>query len=82
LQRRRGSEKVYLDMKTRTAIISVKDLTAEAIPVLKQVFTAVPGVQSVDFSLERSVAVVEFDGNHSKIDDLLRAVLKAGYQVQ
>jgi copper chaperone CopZ len=82
LQRRRGSEKVHLDMKTRTAIISVKDLNEEAIPVLKQAFTAVPGVQSVDFSLERSVAVVEFDGNHSKIDDLLRVVLKAGYQVQ
>jgi hypothetical protein len=81
LQRRRGSEKVHLDMKTRTVIISVKDLNEEAIPVLKQAFNAVPGVQSVDFSLERSVAVVEFDGNHSKIDDLLRAVLKAGYQV-
>jgi len=69
-------------MRARTAIISVKDLTAEAIPVLKQAFNNVPGVQSVDFSLERSVAVIEFDGNHSKIDDLLRAVLKAGYQVQ
>jgi hypothetical protein len=69
-------------MKAKTAIISVKDLNAEAIPVLKQAFNAVPGVQSVDFSLERSVAVIEFDGNHSKIDDLLRAVLKAGYTVQ
>jgi copper chaperone CopZ len=69
-------------MRARTAIISVKDLNAEAIPVLKQAFNAVPGVQSVDFSLERSVAVVEFDGEHSKVDDLLRAVLKAGYQVQ
>jgi copper chaperone CopZ len=68
-------------MKTKTAIISVKDLNAEAIPVLKQAFNAVPGVQSVDFSLERSVAVIEFDGEHSKVDDLLRAVLKAGYQV-
>lgn len=68
-------------MKTRTAIISIKDLTAEAIPTLKQAFNAVPGVKSVDFGLERSVAVVEFDGEHSKVDDLLRAVLKAGYQV-
>jgi copper chaperone CopZ len=69
-------------MKTQTAIISIKDLTAEAMPALKQALNAVPGVASVDFSLERSVAVVEFDGDHSKIDDLLRAVLKAGYQVQ
>ena len=68
-------------MKTRTAIISIKDLNAEAIPVLKEAFNTVPGVQSVDFSLERSVAVIEFDGEHSKVDDLLRAVLKAGYQV-
>ncbi|MGH8514573.1 MAG: heavy-metal-associated domain-containing protein [Gammaproteobacteria bacterium] len=69
-------------MKTRTAIISIKDLNAEAIPVLKQAFTAVPGVQSIDFSLDRSVAVVEFEGEHAKVDDLLRAVLKAGYQIQ
>jgi copper chaperone CopZ len=69
-------------MRTRTAIISIKGLTAEAVPVLQQAFNAVPGVASVDFSLERSVAVVEFDGEHSKVDDLLRAVLKAGYQVQ
>ena len=72
----------HLSMKTRTAIISVKDLNEEAIPKLKEAFTAVPGVQSVDFSLERSVAVIEFDGANSKVDDLLRAVLKAGYQVQ
>ena len=69
-------------MKTQTAIISIKDLTAEALPSLRQALNAVPGVQSVDFTLERSVAVVEFEGRHSKIDDLLRAVLKAGYQVQ
>jgi copper chaperone CopZ len=68
-------------MKTRTAIISIKDLNAEAIPKLKAAFTAVPGVQSVDFSLERSVAVIEFDGANSTVDDLLRAALKAGYQV-
>ena len=68
-------------MKTKTAIISIKDLKEEAIPTLKQAFTAVPGVQSVDFSLERSVAVVEFDGANSTVDELLRAALKAGYQV-
>ena len=68
-------------MKTSTAIISIQDLTSEAFPVLKQALKAVPGVQSVDFSLERSVAVVEFDVQQSKVDDLLRAVLKAGYKV-
>ena len=68
-------------MKTKTAIISIKDLKEEAIPALKEAFNAVPGVHSIDFSLERSVAVIEFDGEHSKVDDLLRAALKAGFQV-
>jgi copper chaperone CopZ len=65
----------------KTAILSIKDLKAEAFPTLKQALGAVAGVQSIDFNLERSVAVVEFDGEHSKIDELMRAVLKAGYQL-
>ncbi|MBI4527710.1 MAG: heavy-metal-associated domain-containing protein [Deltaproteobacteria bacterium] len=68
-------------MKTSTAIISIQELTPAALPVLKQAFEAVPGVQRVDFSLERSVAVVEFDLATSNVDDLLRAALRAGYKV-
>lgn len=68
-------------VKTSTAIISIQDLTSEAFTTLTEALKAVPGVQSVDFSLERSVAVVEFDLQQSKVDDLLRAVLKAGYKV-
>ena len=68
-------------MKTQTAIISIKDLKAEALPALKQALGAVAGVQSIDFSVERSVAVVEFEGGHTIIDELMRAVLKAGYQL-
>jgi copper chaperone CopZ len=68
-------------MKSRTAIISIKDLKADGIPALKQALGAVPGVQSIDFNLERSVAVVEFEGEHTIVDDLMRAVLKAGYQL-
>lgn len=68
-------------MKTSTAIISIQDLTSQAFPILRQALKAVPGVQSIDFSLERSVAVVEFDVQQTKIDDLLRAVLKAGYRI-
>ena len=67
-------------MKTATAVISIQGLTAEAIPLLRQALEAVAGVQTVDFSLERSVTVVEFDGKESKLDDLLRAILKAGYK--
>lgn len=68
-------------MSIATAIISIEDLTSEAVPSLTQALRAVPGVQSVDFSLERKVAVVEFDRGQSTVDDLLRAVLKAGYKV-
>ena len=68
-------------MKTTTAIISIQDLSSEAIPTLTQALKAVPGVQSVDFNLERSVAVVEFDKSQSSVDELLRAVLKTGHKI-
>lgn len=68
-------------MRTKTAIISIQDLTSEALPTLRQAFEFAPGIESVDFSLERSVAVVEFDPNQSNVDELLRVVLKAGYKV-
>ena len=68
-------------MKTTTAIISIQDLSSEAIPTVSRALKAVPGVESVDFSLERSVAVVEFDKQQSSVDDLLRAVLRAGFKV-
>lgn len=68
-------------MKTKTAIISIQGLNSEAVPTLSDAFKAVPGVQSVDFSLERSVAVVEFDQQQASLDDLLRAVLKTGHKV-
>ncbi|MGH7774879.1 MAG: heavy-metal-associated domain-containing protein [Candidatus Binatia bacterium] len=68
-------------MRTKTAIISIQDLTSEALPSLREALKAVPGVESVDFSLERSVAVVEFDPKQSNVDNLLHAVLKAGYKL-
>jgi copper chaperone CopZ len=68
-------------MRTKTAIISIPDLTSEALPKLDEVLRGVEGVESVDFSLERKVAVIEFDPTQSNVDGLLRAVLKAGYRV-
>ena len=44
-------------------------------------FYGSPGVEAVDFSIERSVAVLDFDPAQSHIDDFLRAVLKAGFKV-
>jgi hypothetical protein len=68
-------------MRTKTAILSIADLKAENLPVLREAFQALPGVEKIDFSLERSVAVLDFDPAQSHIDDFLRAALKAGFQV-
>jgi hypothetical protein len=67
--------------KTKTAILSIADLKSENLPVLRAAFSALPGVITIDFSLERSVAVLDFDPAQSHIDDFLRAALKAGFQV-
>jgi len=68
-------------MSTKTAILSIANLKAEDLGKLREVLQALPGVEKVDFSLERSVAVVEFDPSQSHIDDFLRAALKAGFQI-
>ena len=68
-------------MSTKTAILSIANLKAEDMAKLREVLQALPGVEKVDFSLERSVAVVEFDPSQSHIDDFLRAALKAGFQI-
>jgi copper chaperone CopZ len=48
---------------------------------LREALGALPGLQSLDFSLERKVAVIDFDPKQSHLDDFLRAVLKAGFKV-
>ncbi len=68
-------------MRTKTAIISIENLAPADLPILRQTLEAVPGVDAVDFSVERSVAVLEFDPSQSHIDDFLRAILKAGFKV-
>jgi copper chaperone CopZ len=68
-------------MKTKTAILSIANLSSDDLPVLREAFQTLPGVEKIDFSLERSVAVLDFDPNQSHIDDFLRAALKAGFQV-
>ncbi len=67
--------------QTKTAIISIENLKTDDFPKLRETLQTVAGVQSVDFNVERSVAVIEFDPAQSHIDDFLRAVLKAGYKV-
>ena len=68
-------------MSTKTAILSIAHLKAEDLPALRAAFQALAGVEKIDFSLERGVAVLDFDPSQSHIDDFLRAALKAGFQV-
>jgi copper chaperone CopZ len=68
-------------METKTAIISIDDLKSDDLPALRQALGTLSGVQSLDFSLERKVAVIDFDPKQSHLDDFLRAVLKAGFKV-
>jgi len=67
--------------QTKTAIISIENLKVDDLPALQQILQGVRGVGAVDFSVERSVAVIDFDPTQSHIDDFLRAVLKAGFKV-
>ena len=68
-------------MNTKTAIISIGDLTDAAVPGLTKAFENAPGVTEVDFSVERKVAVVEFDPDTTSVDALMRVVLAQGYKV-
>ena len=68
-------------MRTKAAVISIEGLKPEDLPILRRALEAVPGVEAVDFNVERSVAVLDFDPAQSHIDDFLRAVLKAGFKV-
>ena len=67
-------------MNTKTAIISIDDLTDAAVAELTEAFENSPGVAEVDFSVERKVAVIEFDPETTHIDALMRVVLGKGYK--
>lgn len=71
---------VYI-VKTQTAIISIVELNSQVVEPLRALLKAIPGVESVDFSIERKVAVAEFDPTKTHVDELLRAVLKAGFRL-
>ena len=68
-------------MNTKTAIISIEELTDTAVAELTEAFENTPGVTEVDFSVERQVAVIEFDPEVTHIDGLMRVVLGKGYKI-
>ena len=68
-------------MNTKTAIISIEELNDTAVADLTEAFESSPGVTEVDFSVERQVAVIEFDPEVTHIDGLMRVVLGKGYKI-
>ena len=70
------------DARTKTAILSIENLTRDSISALSSVLQALPGVTEVDFSLEREVAVIEFEPKVNTVEDLIRAVLSKGYKIK
>ncbi len=68
-------------MSTKTAIISIEDLTEATVAGLTEAFESSPGVTEVDFSVERKVAVIEFEPDATSVDALMRVVLAEGYKV-
>lgn len=68
-------------MQTKTAILSVENLTADAVLKLSEAFGKTSGVKGVDFSEERSVVIIDFDPEQSNVDALMRVVLSNGYKL-
>ena len=68
-------------MKTKTAILSIENLTVEGTSDLSPMLKSLLGVAEVEFSVERQVAVIEFDPASITVEDLIRSVLLKGYKV-
>lgn len=68
-------------MKTKTAILSIDNLTDAGIADLSTTLQELSGVEQVEFSAERQVAVIEFDSASITVEDLIRSVLLKGYKV-
>lgn len=68
-------------MNTKTAILSIDDMTPGTAVELSKTLRDAAGVTEVDFSLERKVVVVEFDPETTSVEGLTRVVLSNGYKV-
>lgn len=68
-------------MSTKTAILSIDDMTPGTADELSKTLRDAAGVTEVDFSLERKVVVVEFDPETTSVEGLTCVVLSNGYKV-
>ena len=65
---------------TQTVTLSVPGMTCAACPItVKKALTKVDGVQKVEVSYEKLVAVVTFDDTKTTVDALTKATENAGY---
>ena len=65
---------------TQTVTLSVPGMTCAACPfTVKKALTKVDGVQKVEVSYERLVAVVTFDDTRTSVEALTKATENAGY---
>ncbi len=65
---------------TQTVTLSVPGMTCAACPItVKKALTKVDGVQKVEVSYEKLVAVVTFDDTRTSVEALTKATENAGY---
>ena len=67
-----GGEKVQLKVTGMTCGGCAKSVTSA--------IEKVEGVSSTDVSFETSLATVEFDGEQTNVNDIVKAIKKAGYE--
>ncbi len=65
---------------TQTVTLSVPGMTCAACPItVKKAISKVDGVQKVEVSSEKRVAVVSFDDGRTSVQKLTKATEDAGY---
>ena len=65
---------------TQTVTLSVQGMTCAACPItVKKAISKVDGVQKVEVSYEKRVAVVSFDDGRTSVQKLTKATEDAGY---
>lgn len=69
-----------LAQETKSVTLSIPKMHCIACELsVKKALKKVPGVDSVDVSLEKKVAVVRFDAAKTGPEDLIKATTKAGF---
>lgn len=62
---------------------TVKGMTCNhCVMTVTHALKAVPGVKAADVKLDRELAKVTFDPSSTSTEDLKKAVIEAGYQVE